>query len=129
MSDLAALLARIEAATGDEESLFVDAARSLLLKPPSGDIEAQREHDLWWFRYGKMLDSRAFESAAVALCERVLPGYCWGVNSKDPLVNNLSVVELWRASDNKGCVYSEAFTPALALCAAVVKAKMEERKP
>ena len=67
--------------------------------------------------------------AAVALCERVLPGYFWGVNSnKYEIGNRIAwVAEIYTSEP---AIEARAHSEALALVAAVLRTKkMMEMKP
>lgn len=122
MSDLAE---RLEKATGPDREIDLD----LMVLGWGGPRERYLTDELGRLAFG---DQRQFTSsldAAVALCERVLPG--WGVevlaSDRD---NWRAAVWPWISSrgtrDERGFNYSYAPTPALALCLAVVRAKLAE---
>lgn len=108
MTDLSSLLARIESATGPDREL--DSEIAFALTPPDAEI------GLLALNYTASLD------AVIALCERVLPGWSWAVDSGYAANHHKSHAEAWTGDDEGS---GDAATPALALCAAIIKARME----
>lgn len=120
MSDMLSLLAAIEAADGprceldDQIFSFVDT-KVVLLEDPS---------------YTASID------AAVALIEAVLPGAYWRVGKKRPGRISATYIEIPISDDPNeesiGTIFAGDYakTPALALCAALIRAMIaKEEKP
>lgn len=129
MTDLTALAARLEAATGPSRALDCDITELFeVCEPPDclPDIRAINlakvragGDDCEIERYTSSLD------AITALVERTLPGWTWGLNGADPELDSVCVSELWRGDPNHAPMqraYAESATPALALCLALVRA-------
>lgn len=130
--DLTELLERVEAATGPDRRLSEDIACLLggysiareelgkrwFLYPGQNPAEAQFVSYLqtWTPDYASSLD------AAVSLCKRVLPGWAW--SARDWLDGDKPMAQVFGPF-----VYSaNAATPSLALCAAIIRAYIEESK-
>jgi hypothetical protein len=126
------LLARVEASEGgaDQWGVLRDVRLALVPFGGSGDVEGAR---IWIARFNTLCDAGGYESAALALVERVLPRPGHHVRSigQDDHGN-------WLASIGKGwpsnCteVYRSPAdpalpTPALALLAALLKAMEAQR--
>ena len=139
MTSLSSLLARIESATGPDRE--IDAALWLACFEPGcvafDDIKFHTEHydnyisrtfvscdlgDLPVDQFDPpLLYYTASLDAAIALCERVLPGWSWTVDSGYAANHQKSHAEAWTGDDEGS---GDAATPALALCAAIIKARM-----
>ena len=117
MTDLRALAARLEAATGPDRGLGHDIAEAFgtAAGHMTGEFDGCTES----------LD------AITALVDRTLPGWTWGINGADPELDNVCVSELWRGDPNRAPMdraYAEAPTSALALCLALVRAKIAQEE-
>lgn len=146
MTDLPSLLARIESAIGPDRELdvHIHAALGLNAKYPDnaavGDLKhwlefavhEKREspyHFLGPFTKSKEIGRyTASIDDAILLCERVLPG--WLVNIQSPWAER----PVWTADlhktvndgvDERVVISTHRASRALALCAAIVKARME----
>lgn len=106
MPDLPSLLARIESATGPDREIDAYLADWLDQQYIGADAPC----------YTASID------AGIALCERVLPGWSWAVDSGYAANHQKSHAEAWTGDDEGS---GDAATPALALCAAIIKARME----
>lgn len=117
MSDLRALAERLEKATGPSDPCI----RGL-------DFQDALAKHLFGFRFtvedsGQVRDAFSSLDAAVALCERVLPG--WGFFlRKDEDGCNVGMLYPVHNRVTPGSVRHPT-SPALALCLAIVRAKME----
>jgi hypothetical protein len=107
---LTALLARVEAATEMTWQLFTDAS-----------FAVGANHDVLYDRLWHFVDAEAWETAALALIERRLPGWQWGIDSPYAPNHKLAHAELWTGDDE---VIADAQTPTLALIAALLKAEI-----
>jgi len=117
-ADLSAIIARLEAAEEVTRDLAVEFAAFMYADPEAFKGAVNYDPELWVERNQSPLCSL---DAALALAERVLPGWAW---------------ELYAAYEIKGvmrygCNLGEedtvyAKTPALALCIAVLRAKAQE---
>lgn len=124
--DLPSLLARVKEAKGPDKELFRAVAYALL------NVSEVKCFDAFW----RFLDAEAWESAALALCARVLPGWRWTVTS-DGRKEGVPRAWLWierRWIDDSDLeppmlrnIDAEAATPALALLAALITARMEKK--
>jgi hypothetical protein len=115
-----------------------DALRSLLARLEAGEQPSIALDVALWEAFGRLkLDTdepplRSLD-AAVALCERVKPGWAWDVmfeserllGTASPHKAYWGSVRRYRTSFDKDHI-GHAATPALALCIAVVKAKLAE---
>ena len=124
------LLERVEAASGPDRELdavlwlaFTPGATRRTLHVPHWqrpyDIDETRDEK------GRLIIVPSYTSsldAALALVERVLPGWLWMVASADPPNRLPARVELWTGDEE---VRASAATPALALLAALLKATPE----
>lgn len=73
---IADLIERVGAATEDSVDLFLRVATTVLPEAYPGGWVLDVELADWRFlRFEKFLGAKAWESAALALCERVLPGW------------------------------------------------------
>lgn len=115
MNDLAALLARIEAAEEPSRDLYWAVAEALVPEDAENDGR-------FWSRFGSYTGNSAWTDAMLVLVERVLPGWDWLVRT-GPLW--ACVWQPKRVGDASFEVLGRP--PALALCAAVVRAEIERR--
>lgn len=114
--DLTRLLARIESATGPSRDLDQDLYDLVWL-----GLDVPREEPLPHCpKFTASLD------AAIALCERVLPGCNYRVEWQAKAATPERGWASFGKSGEQECAYG--YTPALALCAAIIKARMETRK-
>lgn len=113
------LLARVEAATGPDRALDLDIARTL-----APDVIVSKQYGgagspVEAFTYWKYTES---VNAILALIDRALPGAWWRVEHRDPEKHTD-----WATCGPPGAQeQADAATPALALCAALLKAKIAE---
>src|ERR1700741_3715699 len=70
MADLAELLERVKAGSAPDRQLFQDVARALLPDYQTGLVD-------WRYEFGGFLGAGAWTDAALALVERLLPGWSW----------------------------------------------------
>jgi hypothetical protein len=109
------LLGRVEGATASEQWVLVrDAARLLT---PGGDPKRAVINQL--------CDAGAFTDAAMALCERVLP-------LARVMVERFGAGAGWAMVEPVGSItkhMTDGNTPALALLAALIKAKLSDTTP
>lgn len=134
MTDLHSLLARIESATGPDNDLARETWEAL-----TGECTHRNTHfvelendervlecaDCGADTYGKDKWSAIFFSldAAIALCDRALPGCGYSIWKADA---DWIAEQAWASVGAPGArVAAYAATPALALCAAIVKARIE----
>jgi hypothetical protein len=140
------LLARLEGATSGSRELdcyihrAVDPGKTVLFDP--GDVRERRPASYGelrdypldgWMDWGGVAGTigapRCTTSldAAVALCERLLPGYWWRVERHPRRYGSEAWASVWQ-EDEEGTVEREATAwappgqPALALCKAIVAA-------
>lgn len=115
-SQLAELLARVEKATADEQWALVREAAALLL--PGGDASLARSQRL---DINTLCDAGGYESASLALVERVLPGWVWSVMVDYELPGRARLHDAMQPSGPLS-VSADGATPALALLAALLRA-------
>ena len=122
MADLATLRAlrdRLDKATGPDWEL--DEALSIIFYP-NVFAEAEKVNGVWKHkRFNAMIQIGYLTSsidAAVALFERVLPGWSWGIGSDG--------ASIWMNA-TKLCFESDG-QPALALCRAIVAAMIAKEE-
>jgi hypothetical protein len=125
-----ALINKLEAAESGSREL--DEALKVILRPFSTEAEFQTAYAadstaMWWV-IGKD-DYTTSLDAALALAERVLPGWCWEFRVDDNGADVQGAPAWWNeglaAPDIDG-VAAAAATPALALCAAILRASNPE---
>ncbi len=127
MTDLSALIARLEAAEAGSRELDVAIARSL-----GWGVHNARRFGLWVVPFGEydtcdpddMFELGEFTTsldAALALAERVLPGWSWEIYTAYQIKG---LMKYGCNLDEQDTAY--AFTPALALCIAILRAKQGE---
>lgn len=144
-NELAALLPRLE---GGEASDDLDALILCAFAAPAGSYVEQSPINgawciydgttdrsglprLWdkrgWYRVGGWPLTQSLD-AALALAERVLPGWAWMVRGSHYDGDEASRARVWQpyADPPAGDFDALSPTPALALCAAIVKAKIGE---
>jgi len=123
-SELEALLERLEGATeGDEWGLIRNLTAALVTHADAGEENVST-------RIGRLCDAGGFESAAVALIGRVLPGWGYRIENwptEGVTATTVQVVPKGLYDRLEG--WADAPTPALALCKALVKAKLAEIQP
>lgn len=133
MTDLAALLARVEGASGPEYALDREIGLTLggwsaYVDPKWGDMINGGDGtfpDSAGAIYTSFTESL---DAAVALAEQVLPGWWWGIGRYGPdgPIAKLAPSEAGEADDMQRSIICKGATPALALVAAIIRAKMGE---
>lgn len=137
MADMQELIARLEAAEAGSREL--DALVWLRFNRPeySGGVKAL-EMRSWYDGRGHMiLETDAGEEvaddlgigtyttsldAALALAERVLPGFTWRVQRH---TSGMFDAALWSDPDDNYVGYGRTPSPALSLCIAILKAKAQ----
>ena len=146
MTTLTNLIERVEAATGADRKIDAAICAALRIIPESerqpelaGDIEADGAAVVVWHKAGsvRMLkysppDYTASLDAAIALVEKVLPDHGWFLRRDDTDANGRRAAPIYNAA----LLYPDALrviaasgqrpTPALALCLALLKAKLSE---
>lgn len=124
---LSALLERVEGATGETIDLFIAIACALDPVAYPGKWVEDEAAATWRFTvFEKFLGAGAWESAALALIGRVLPGREVRVDRKHDDSGKASIHHPHGGSIGS----ATAPTPALALCAALLAAMIsEEAKP
>jgi len=124
---LSALLERVEGATGETIDLFIAIACALDPVAYPGKWVEDEAAATWRFTvFEKFLGVGAWESAALALIGRVLPGapILMGLHQTEETIPWARVGQAWQRSD------ATAASLALALCAALLAAMIgEEAKP
>lgn len=136
-ADLSALIARLEAAEVGSRELDVAIARSL-----GWGVHNARRFGLWVVPFGEydtcdpddMFELGEFTTsldAALALAERVLPGWLWDVTTITTAVGGLrkplaSVVRPDQPEGEEIKTWGYGSTPALALVIALLRAKQGE---
>ena len=120
------LITRLEEAA--EGSRDLDARVASVF---SHDVESD-DGDFWWGPFDEQAervpDFTTSLDAALALAERVLPGWEWLLRTDE---ERGFMVNCWRKGDepNMGdeCFPSYAATPVLALCAAILRANHKDK--
>jgi hypothetical protein len=123
---LKSLLARVEGATGacwstDNEFEILHDARRLLV-PLNNEAEA------FHLRFIRLCEARGFTDAALALCERVLPGCTWELSlgrDEDGLYYIANIQSDDYQSYGNGCLRS---TSSLTTVAALLKALISQEQ-
>ncbi len=133
----AALIKRLEAATGPDREvdaelwlMFTTGAtrKASVVKSSKGlwpdyTIDETREAS------GRLIVVPSYTAsvdAALALAERVLPGWCWELTLMPGEATWQGAPEMWPeglAAPDRCGVYASTKSPALALCIAVLKAQ------
>ena len=91
MTDLTALLERVEAATGPDREIDTEIARAFGWTPPGINpaLWEGKETPSWWATPGFGMPAYTSSlDAAIALVERVLPGWSWHAMNKDQEEND-----------------------------------------
>lgn len=128
MTDLAALLARVEGASGPDREIDGDIATAFNWRPQAQ--ARQRGEGWYWFApdgsFQALPAYTASLDAVVALAEQVLRGWWWGIGRYGPdgPIAKLAPSEAGEADDMKRSIVCKGATPALALVAAIIRAKM-----
>jgi hypothetical protein len=137
---LQSLLSRVEAAQGEDRKLFSDVFAALLPTIFGPHQRLEIDSPEWIFRnlVGGFLNAQAWESAALSLCERVLPeAYVgmqqnrWGEGGGGGAENDRSwsayvnTFAGWQNTDNNYEFSARSKTPALALLCAILRALIE----
>ncbi|PZU22454.1 MAG: hypothetical protein DI589_11200 [Shinella sp.] len=137
MTDLTTLIAKLEAATGPDREL--DVAISCAI---DGRVLEKRGNDRkeWLYlpgtnnwrqdpgSYGQFLSPRFTASidTAVALAERVLPGWDWGAHS---FGEDGAQGKVWKHGwHDDTAIYADHTSPSIALLIAILRAKQAEGK-
>lgn len=81
------LRARVEGATEASRELFIEIARSVV-----ADYAAAIE---WRSLYNGFIGCEAWTDAALALMERVRPGFCWRVHRQTPAEIEVTNGQFW----------------------------------
>lgn len=129
-ADLSVLIARLEAAETGSDELSAHVMQALVV--PNGRVEQSRFNGVWciyigdrlwqergWWRPDGWPVSTSLD-AALALAERVLPGWQIGMwTTKQNAVGSV-------LREDGGAFDATSSTPALALCIAVLRAKQGE---
>lgn len=120
-SDLQSLLSRVMEAEGPDLKLFYDACVALAYN----GVDDFEFHQYFW----RMIDAGAWESAALSLLDRALPDALYRIEKKSPSVyrrpdHNFGAT-CWHAGEQEE---ADHVSPALALLAALLKAKATEEK-
>lgn len=140
-ADLSAIIARLEAAEVGGDELSARAMQVLVV--PNGRVEQSRINGAWCIYVGDQLwQERGWWrpdgwpvttslDAALALAERVLPGWLWDVTTITTAVGGLrkplaSVVRPDQTEGEEIKTWGYGATPALALCIAILRAKQGE---
>lgn len=112
------LIERIEGAEGPSRGLFGDAYRAIFpsLKSRDHSVEECEKSDLRAFRFWRMLDAEAWLSAA----EMLVSAPEWNCELWDS--NGIYPEHIRATAWVKGAARCYAATPALALCAAALRA-------
>lgn len=131
MTDLPALLSRLEAAEGPSRELDSEIVRVLCPSAVVTTYLASDDEDSVFHAQSLGLSDRASVpaytaslDAALALAERALPGWGWSITRKD----KWSWVCVNEPDATVEIVRGEHTQPALALCIAIVKAKIQQAK-
>lgn len=112
MSELEQLLARVVEATADRTDLALYDARASLVPKTAENAD-------WIYRWTEFVDARAYTDAALALVERVLPGWDYGLDRDQGQF--FAVLSPEGATMAKG-FQSEGRTITLAILTALLKA-------
>lgn len=113
------------------EAVFV-GGRVHYNDPANKEAVIERPIDGLWIRgiypYRKIARYTASVDAAIALAERVLPGWKWRVGRTELFSNGWSYVHKYDPSncdrtDEAACADGKAANPAIALCIALLRAK------
>lgn len=116
-ADLSALIARLEAAEEVTRDLAVEFAAFMYAYPEAFKGAVNYDPELWVERNQSPLCSL---DAALALAERVLPGWQIGMwTTKQNAVGSV-------LREDGGAFDATSSTPALALCIAILRAKQGE---
>lgn len=138
MTDLPSLLARVKEATGPDSKFDQDLWEALTGECTHREVKRIEFDDDSYSElkcvacgadtYGKDRwtgISRSLD-AALALCERVLPGWEWTI-AQDWHDGPLYFAELAHRLEGKKVEIGHPFSPALALLAALITARMEQK--
>ena len=127
-ADLSALIARLEAAEEVTRDLAVEFAAFMYADPEAFKGAVNYDPELWVERNQSPLCSL---DAALALAERVLPGWLWSVGIArrgGKVFAEADAYEVNGDGDAEWFCQTEATTPALALCIAILRAKQGDRQ-
>lgn len=127
---LFALAARCECAPEDDGTLFLDAAKLVFPRPPSNykprhDPSFSHEFEMWSkrdVRVENLISMGAYLDASVFFIPE--GGEGWSISLSEHLPNPNTAAHIWW---RRGYVFSaKAFSPALALLAAALRAAARE---
>lgn len=124
-ADLSAIIARLEAAEEVTRDLAVEFAAFMYADPEAFKGAVNYDPELWVERNQSPLCSL---DAALALAERVLEGWSWEIRIDESGASVQAAPVWWMeglAAPDEGGVSCEAATPALALCIATLRAKLD----
>lgn len=122
-------LAKVEAAEAMTRDLFIEVAQTLIGPFPGGDTT---ERAALWNALYRFIDVEAWESAALALVERVLPGRDIDLELREGMQDG----QVYRFTD--ATIYAQAYSddkrdfkafgnsPALALLSALLRDKAKD---
>ena len=123
MTDIAGLIERLEAAAELDAQLFYDIATNVYPAAFPAVWILDKETADWRFRtLDCLIGAKAWESAALALVERVRPGWCWRAEKCPPTYLGPRGEPFWATCGPPG--EQEAAhgpTPAIALLIALLK--------
>lgn len=124
------LIERIEGAEGESYVLFWGAYRAIFpsLRSRDHSVEECDQSDLRAYRFGQMIYAEAWLSAAEML---VPDGFMWEIGCYTDAdgfsAGNFARVDTYCGGDGPRFEWgTQAATPALALCAAAIKARHAE---
>jgi hypothetical protein len=123
VTDLQDLIARVEAATESSVDLFYAVASGLLPDTFPSLIDHDHERVCWRVNvFGKFVSAGAWTDAALALVERVLPGWnCSAIRLHEEACEG----HVWEPG-HVGSIQGKAPMPALALLLALLRAVAAE---
>jgi len=135
MSDqtITSLIEKLEGAEVGSRELDLDVAQALNMKLWGRRHPSNNSHQWMTEIAGRSVPMPRFSTsldAALALAERVLPGWAWNIDrwgKMSRVTLNECDAEGWHKSTHRRIEVAAEQTPALALCAAIIRAQSEAR--
>ena len=130
-TDIAGLIERLERATEPDHRLFYDTARAVYPAAfPCGWILDPELAEWRFLTFDHLIGAKAWESAAMALVERMRPGWGWRAEKCPPTYLGPRGEPFWATCGPPGeQEAAHGYTPAIALLIALLRTLETEHAP